>query len=215
MRVRFRIDGELFECFRRPIALLDGVTARIKILGNLDIAERRVPQDGKYSAVIDSADYDIRISVIPTIFGEKSVLRIAPKRLIFNSKKDLGLLEDDIQKFDRLFSASHGMVLLTGPTGCGKTTTLYSALSELNSVSRNIITVEDPIEVTIPGINQIQLSRPAGLTFSSVLRSILRQDPNIIMIGEIRDAETAKLAVQASITGHLVLSTLHTNSAAM
>ena len=214
MRIRYRIDGELYEKTRYPADMQPSVVTRIKIMGNMDIAEKRLPQDGKFSITVDGGEYDVRVSVMPTLFGEKCELRIAPKRLVFNNKSDLGLRENDIPKFERLFSAPHGLVLITGPTGSGKTTTLYSALSELNAVSTNIITIEDPVEITIPGINQIQLHKYGGLTFSSVLRSALRQDPNIIMIGEIRDAETAKVAVQASITGHLVLSTLHTNSAA-
>ncbi|MFI3141187.1 MAG: GspE/PulE family protein [Clostridia bacterium] len=214
VRVRLRVDGVLRLFDQYPIEWMSSIVSRIKILSEMDIAERRMPQDGKFSVSIDKNDYDFRSSVIPTIFGEKCVLRIAPKRMVFSSKQQLGLFEEDLPKFERIFSKEHGMVLVTGPTGCGKTTTLYSVLSELNSVEKNTVTVEDPVEINISGINQVQASRRGGLGFSKALRSILRQDPDIIMIGEIRDTETAEMAIQASVTGHLVLSTLHTNSAA-
>lgn len=214
IRVRYRIDGVLREHCTYKSEWLTAIVSRIKILAGIDIAEKRMAQDGKASLDIDSNEYDFRVSTIPTVFGEKVVIRIAPKRMVFTSKQQLGLLEEDVEKLDRIFMKNHGMVLVTGPTGCGKTTTLYSVLSELNTIEKNTITVEDPIEITISGINQVQVSATGGMTFSNALRAILRQDPDIIMIGEIRDKETAKVAIQSSVTGHLVLSTLHTNSAA-
>lgn len=213
LRIRFRIDGVLREYEQCPIEWMDGVMSRLKILSAMDIAQRRIPQDGKFTETIDRNEYDFRASIIPTVLGEKCVLRIAPKRIVFTTKQQLGLNKDDLEKFDRIFAKEHGMVLVTGPTGCGKTTTLYSVLSELSSIEKNTVTVEDPVEITLSGINQVQASSKKGMGFTNALRSILRQDPDIIMIGEIRDVETAKMAIQASVTGHLVLSTLHTNSA--
>ncbi|MFI3115304.1 MAG: GspE/PulE family protein [Clostridia bacterium] len=212
LRVRFRVDGVLREYSQYPIEWHNSIISRIKILGEMDIAEKRMPQDGKFTDTIDRNEYDFRVSILPTVLGEKCVLRIAPKRIVFSTKAQLGLLNEDVEKFERIFTREHGMVLVSGPTGCGKTTTLYSMLSEINSIEKNTITVEDPVEISISGINQVQAT--AGLSFSNALRSILRQDPDIIMIGEIRDTETAKMAIQASVTGHLVLSTLHTNSSA-
>lgn len=212
-RVRYRIDGTLIEQDQFPLLWLNTIVSRLKVLSGMDIAEKRLAQDGKFTEVIDKNEYDFRMSIIPTIFGEKAVLRIAPKRIIFSSKKQLGILSNDLEKLDRILSRRHGMVLVTGPTGCGKTTTLYSALSEINSHEKNTVTVEDPVEISITGINQVQVSNHGGMTFSNALRAILRQDPDVIMVGEIRDSETAKMSIQASITGHLVLSTLHTNSA--
>lgn len=214
MRVRYRIDGMLREYQQYPKEWLNIILSRLKVISGMDIAEKRLDQDGKFSDTIDKNEYDFRVSMIPTIYGEKSVLRIAPKRIVFNRKKELGLREYDLAKFDRILSSKHGMVLVTGPTGCGKTTTLYSVLSEVNTSEKNTVTVEDPVEIGIAGVNQVQVNANGGMTFSKALRAILRQDPDVIMIGEIRDTETAKMAVQASITGHLVLSTLHTNSAA-
>lgn len=214
VRVRFRVDGVLQEHKTYPVGWIHSIMSRIKIISGMDIAERRIPQDGKFTEIIDRNEYDFRGSVIPTVAGEKCVLRIAPKRMVFTSKEQLGLGVDDLEKFHRIFSKQHGMVLVTGPTGCGKTTTLYSMLSELSTVENNTVTVEDPVEINLSGVNQVQVNTKAGMGFSNALRSILRQDPDIIMLGEIRDVETAKTAIQASVTGHLVLSTLHTNSAA-
>lgn len=214
VRVRFRIDGALYEKFKYDIHLLPAIIARLKIIGGMDISEKRKPQDGRITMVIDRIEYDIRVSILPTVFGEKCVMRLAQKKALTRNKKDLGLAEDDLRAFDNILKNPNGILLVTGPTGSGKSTTLYTALSELNNEDVNIITVEDPVEANIDGINQVQVNPKAELTFASALRSILRQDPDIIMIGEIRDGETAQIAVQASITGHLVVSTLHTNSAA-
>ncbi len=214
VRVRYRIDGALYEKANYNIRLLPSIVARIKIIGGLDISEKRKPQDGRITQVVDRQEYDIRVSVIPIVYGEKVVLRLTSKSGLRKEKSQLGLQPDALKKFDHIFSNPHGIILVTGPTGSGKSTTLYTALSELNNDDVNIITVEDPVEANIDGINQVQVNTKAELNFASVLRSILRQDPDIIMIGEIRDTETATIAVQASITGHLVVSTLHTNSAA-
>jgi type IV pilus assembly protein PilB len=214
VRVRYRIDGALYEKANYNIRLLPSIVARIKIIGGLDISEKRKPQDGRITQVVDRQEYDIRVSVIPIVYGEKVVLRLTSKSGLRKEKSQLGLQPDALKKFDHIFSNPHGIILVTGPTGSGKSTTLYTALSELNNDDVNIITVEDPVEANIDGINQVQVNTKAELNFASVLRSILRQDPDIIMVGEIRDTETATIAVQASITGHLVVSTLHTNSAA-
>jgi type IV pilus assembly protein PilB len=183
-------------------------------MGEMDISEKRKPQDGRITITVDRREYDIRVSVLPTVFGEKVVMRITDKKALNRSKKELGLNDEEMVKFNKLLSHPHGMLLVTGPTGSGKSTTLYTALSELNNSRVNIITVEDPVEANIDGVNQVQVNTKADMTFANVLRSILRQDPDIIMIGEIRDSETAAIAVKASITGHLVVSTLHTNNAA-
>lgn len=214
VRVRYRIDGELYERGLYAISLLPAMVARIKIIGGMDIAEKRKPQDGRITQVVDRQEFDIRVSILPTVFGEKTVMRLTSKNALTKDKSQLGLKPDAMKRFDRILKHPHGILLVTGPTGSGKSTTLYTALSELNSESVNIITVEDPVEANIDGINQVHVNPKANLTFASALRSILRQDPDIIMIGEIRDQETASIAVQASITGHLVVSTLHTNSAA-
>jgi type IV pilus assembly protein PilB len=214
VRVRFRIDGVLYEKSKYDIHLLPAIIARLKIIGGMDISEKRKPQDGRITQVVDRTEYDIRVSILPTVYGEKCVMRLAQKKALTRSKKDLGLAPDDLRAFDNILKNPNGILLVTGPTGSGKSTTLYTALSELNKEDVNIITVEDPVEANIDGINQVQTNVKADLTFASALRSILRQDPDIIMIGEIRDGETASIAVQASITGHLVVSTLHTNSAA-
>jgi type IV pilus assembly protein PilB len=214
VRVRFRIDGALYEKSKYDIHLLPAIIARLKIIGGMDISEKRKPQDGRITQVVDRTEYDIRVSILPTVYGEKCVMRLAQKKALTRSKKDLGLAPDDLRAFDNILKNPNGILLVTGPTGSGKSTTLYTALSELNKEDVNIITVEDPVEANIDGINQVQTNVKADLTFASALRSILRQDPDIIMIGEIRDGETASIAVQASITGHLVVSTLHTNSAA-
>lgn len=214
IRVRYRIDGALYERGRYDITVLPALVARIKIIGGMDISEKRRPQDGRITQVVDRVEYDIRASVLPTVFGEKVVMRLAAKMALKREKSQLGLKPNEMTQFDHLLQNPHGIILVTGPTGSGKSTTLYTALSELNTEDVNIITVEDPVEANIDGINQVQTNDKAGLTFATALRSILRQDPDIIMIGEIRDRETAEIAVQASITGHLVVSTLHTNSAA-
>ena len=214
VRIRYRIDGALFEQITYDIGMLPAIIARLKIMGGMDISEKRKPQDGRISIIVDRIEYDIRVSILPTYYGEKCVMRLAQKTALTRSKKDLGLCDADMKKFDHILSNPHGIILVTGPTGSGKSTTLYTALSELNKEDVNIITVEDPVEANINGINQVHVNVKAGLTFASALRSILRQDPDIIMIGEIRDGETAQIAVQASITGHLVVSTLHTNSSA-
>lgn len=214
VRVRYRIDGALYEKATYNISLLPALVARVKIIGGMDISEKRKPQDGRITQVVDRREFDIRVSILPTVYGEKIVMRLTSKNALSREKSQLGLKPHDLQKFDHILKNPHGILLVTGPTGSGKSTTLYTALSELNKEDVNIITVEDPVEANIDGINQVQVNNKADLTFASALRSILRQDPDIIMIGEIRDQETASIAVQASITGHLVVSTLHTNSAA-
>lgn len=214
VRIRYRIDGALYEKATYSVQLLPAMVARVKIIGGMDISEKRKPQDGRITQVVDRHEYDIRVSVLPTVYGEKIVMRLTSKNALTKEKSQLGLRPDELKKFDHILMNPHGILLVTGPTGSGKSTTLYTALSELNKEDVNIITVEDPVEANIDGINQVQVNNKANLTFASALRSILRQDPDIIMIGEIRDRETASIAVQASITGHLVVSTLHTNSAA-
>lgn len=214
VRIRFRVDGVLHEAMRHDISLHAALIARIKIVSGLDISEKRRPQDGRATSIVDRQEYDIRVSILPTVYGEKVVMRLAQKKALTMDKRELGFPDDDLAKFDKILSHPNGMILVTGPTGSGKSTTLYTALNELNGEGVNIITVEDPVEANVTGINQVQVNEKAGLTFSSALRSILRQDPDIIMIGEIRDQETAEIAVKASITGHLVVSTLHTNSSA-
>lgn len=213
VRVRYRIDGALFERMVYDNSLLPAISTRIKIMGGMDISEKRKPQDGRMSIVVDRQEYDIRISSIPTVHREKIVMRISSKLNLTRNKKELGLAPDEMARFDHMMASPFGIIFVTGPTGSGKSTTLYTALSELNREEVNIVTVEDPVEADIEGINQIQVNNKVDLTFASALRSILRQDPDIIMIGEIRDQETAGIAVQASITGHLVVSTLHTNNA--
>jgi type IV pilus assembly protein PilB len=212
--IRYRIDGQLVEIMKYDKKILPSLVARIKIISGLNIAEKRLPQDGRIAMKIDGSAYDMRVSVLPTMFGEKVVVRIADKDGFNVTKKELGFFEDDLEKFDSILSHPHGIVLVTGPTGSGKSTTLYTALKELCKPNVNILTVEDPVECTIRGINQVQVNAKAGLTFAAALRSFLRQDPDIIMVGEIRDGETAEIAIRAAITGHLVLSTLHTNDAA-
>lgn len=214
VRVRYRIDGALYEKFTYDIHLLPAIIARLKIIGGMDISEKRKPQDGRITMIVDRVEYDIRASILPTVYGEKCVMRLAQKKMLTRDKSELGFTPYEMQQFDNILKNPNGIILVTGPTGSGKSTTLYTALSELNKEDVNIITVEDPVEANIDGINQVQTNDKAGLTFASALRSILRQDPDIIMIGEIRDGETAGIAVQASITGHLVVSTLHTNSSA-
>ena len=214
MRVRFRIDGELNEVMRSSNVAHPAIITRIKIIGKMDIAEKRVPQDGRVETVIDDRSIDMRLSILPTVYGEKVVIRILGGQSQALTRAQLGLSEANYTLFDNIIKSPNGIILVSGPTGSGKTTTLYTVLKELNRPEVNIITVEDPVEYKLEGINQVQVNTKAGLTFVSGLRSILRQDPDIIMIGEIRDAETAQIAIRASITGHLVLSTIHTNDSA-
>jgi len=214
VRVRFRVDGVLFTSATYDLRLQNAIVARIKVISGLDISEKRKPQDGRFSVTVDHREYEIRVSTLPTVYGEKCVLRLNRKKALTLTKKALGLAPEEIDTFDRILRNPNGIVLVTGPTGSGKSTTLYAALNELNSDMVNIVTVEDPVEANIEGINQVQVNVKANLTFANALRSILRQDPDIIMIGEIRDGETAAIAVQAAITGHLVVSTLHTNDTA-
>ncbi|MCI8644861.1 MAG: Flp pilus assembly complex ATPase component TadA [Lachnospiraceae bacterium] len=214
IRVRFRIDGVLMEHSTYPANILSAIAARVKIIGGMDISEKRKPQDGRITHIVDRTEYDIRVSVLPTVYGEKIVMRLTSKMTLTREKSHLGFSQKELEQFDRILKNPNGILLVTGPTGSGKSTTLYTALAELNKENVNIITVEDPVEANIDGINQVQVNPKAELTFAAALRSILRQDPDIIMIGEIRDAETASIAVTASITGHLVVSTLHTSSAA-
>ena len=214
VRVRYRIDGALKQVMSYDLSILAGITARIKIIGGMDIAEKRKPQDGRITMMVDRREFDVRVSILPTVFGEKTVMRLTSKDGLTKPKSALGFDAEQEKVFDNILSNPHGIILVTGPTGSGKSTTLYTSLSELNTEDVNIITVEDPVEANINGINQVQVNNKADMTFAAALRSILRQDPDIIMIGEIRDGETAGIAVQAAITGHLVVSTLHTNSAA-
>ncbi len=213
-RVRYRIDGVLYEVMKPPIKLKNAITSRVKIMADLDIAERRLPQDGRIKIKMGKGkEMDFRVSVLPTLFGEKVVLRLLDKSNLQLDMTKLGFEEKALQDFKVSIHKPFGMVLVTGPTGSGKTTTLYSALSELNKVSENISTAEDPVEFNLPGINQVQMHESIGLNFAASLRSFLRQDPDIIMVGEIRDFETAEIAIKAALTGHMVLSTLHTNDA--
>lgn len=214
VRVRYRVDGALQVVQRLDIGMMPGISARLKIMGGMDIAEKRKPQDGRITVMVDRKEFDVRVSILPTCYGEKIVMRMTSKEGLTKPKSELGFSPDELIKFDGILSNPHGIILVTGPTGSGKSTTLYTALSELNTEDVNIITVEDPVEANIDGINQVMVNVKADMTFAAALRSILRQDPDIIMIGEIRDEETAAIAVKAAITGHLVVSTLHTNSAA-
>ncbi len=214
VRVRFRVDGVLQEVMNYQKDLLTAIIARVKIISGMDISEKRKPQDGRMTSTYNQVEYDIRVSILPTVFGEKIVMRLASKTALTRDKSELGFAETELARFDEILKNPHGIILVTGPTGSGKSTTLYTALSELNRGEVNIVTVEDPVEADIDGINQVQVNEKVGLTFASALRSILRQDPDIIMIGEIRDEETANIAIKAAITGHLVVSTLHTNSSA-
>jgi type IV pilus assembly protein PilB len=213
MRLRYRVDGELLDATPPPKQMQLALASRFKIMSSLDIAERRLPQDGRMRVKVSGKDYDLRVSVLPTVHGEKIVLRVLDKSNLSASLDKLGLDPDTFKQFKFAIDAPHGLILVTGPTGSGKTTTLYSALNELNSPQWNIVTVEDPVEFQIPGINQVPTKKEIGLTFANALRSILRQDPDIIMIGEIRDTETAEIAIEAALTGHQVLSTMHCNDA--
>ncbi|HJV67262.1 MAG TPA: type II secretion system ATPase GspE [Geomonas sp.] len=214
LEVRFRIDGILYKMLSPPKVIQEALTSRVKIMSGLNIAEKRLPQDGRIKVKVAGRDVDIRVSLVPTFFGERVVLRLLDKQRGILSLREIGLSERDDSYMNRLLARTSGIILVTGPTGSGKSTTLYAALNQINSPEKNIITVEDPIEYQLKGVGQIQVNPKIELTFASGLRSILRQDPDIVMIGEIRDAETAEIAMQASLTGHLVLSTLHTNDAA-
>jgi len=213
VRLRYRIDGVLIDATPPPKQMQLALASRIKIMSNLDIAERRLPQDGRMRVRVAGKDYDLRVSILPTVHGEKIVLRVLDKSNLSASLDKLGLDADTFQQVKQAVDAPHGLILVTGPTGSGKTTTLYSALNELNNPIYNIVTVEDPVEFQIPGINQVPVKKEIGLTFANALRSILRQDPDIVMIGEIRDTETAEIAIEAALTGHQVLSTMHCNDA--
>jgi len=214
LRVRFRIDGVLHEIMSTPRSVSGAVVSRLKIMADLDIAERRVPQDGRVSIRVSGRPIDLRVATLPSIYGEKVVLRILDKEDAVLDLSELGFLPYSLARFEASYTKPYGAILVTGPTGSGKTTTLYSALHVLNRPEVNIITVEDPVEYRLPGITQVQVNRKAGLQFATVLKSILRSDPDIVLIGEVRDPETAKIAIEAALTGHLVLTTLHTNDAA-
>ncbi len=213
VRLRYRVDGALIDKVPPPKNLQIALASRLKIMASLDIAERRLPQDGRMRVKVSGRDFDLRVSFLPTVHGEKCVLRVLDKSNLSASMDKLGLDPDTFRRFKSAVDAPHGLLLVTGPTGSGKTTTLYSALNELNNPEYNIVTVEDPVEFQIPGINQVPVKKEIGLTFAGALRSILRQDPDILMIGEIRDTETAEIAVEAALTGHQVLSTMHCNDA--
>lgn len=213
VRVRVRIDGVLSEIMSNPIAARDAIITRLKILAGLNIAEKRIPQDGRIQTIINGQAVDMRVSVLPTVFGEKTVIRILAKNDANLNRKYLGINAHNNEMIDRIVKVPQGICLISGPTGSGKTTTLYTLLAEKNEVETNIVTVEDPVEIQIEGINQVQVNVKAGMTFANGLRSILRQDPDIILVGEIRDGETAEIAMRAAITGHLVFSTIHTNDA--
>ena len=213
LRLRYRVDGVLYDSAAPPKGLQPAISSRIKIMANLDIAERRLPQDGRFRIKLAGREVDLRVSILPTIHGEKIVMRVLDKGNLNMNLESLGLAPDELQKFKNAIDAPHGMILMTGPTGSGKTSTLYAVLTQLNTSDVNIVTVEDPVEYQMLGVNQVQVKPEVGLTFAGGLRSILRQDPDIVMVGEIRDSETADIAVKAALTGHLVLSTLHTNDA--
>jgi general secretion pathway protein E len=214
MAVRFRIDGILFDIFKPPKKLQNAITSRIKVMGNLNIAEKRLPQDGRIPLKLAGKDIDVRLSSVPTAFGERLVMRLQDRSNVVLELMQLGFSKDSLVKLDEMLAKTYGIFLVTGPTGSGKSTTLYAALTKINKPDVNIITVEDPVEQRIHGVGQIQVNSKIGLTFASGLRSILRQDPDVVMIGEIRDLETAEIAINASLTGHLVLSTIHTNDSA-
>src|SRR5437667_1440290 len=214
VRLRYRIDGALLDKTPPPRNLQVALVSRLKIMSSLDIAERRLPQDGRMRVKVAGRDFDLRVSFLPTVHGEKCVLRVLDKANLSASMDKIGMDSDTYRRFRAAVDAPHGLLLVTGPTGSGKTTTLYSALNELNNPEYNIVTVEDPVEFQVPGINQVPVKKEIGLTFGNALRSILRQDPDIVMIGEVRDTETAEIAVEAALTGHQVLSTMHCNDAA-
>ncbi|MEO8323331.1 MAG: ATPase, T2SS/T4P/T4SS family [Actinomycetota bacterium] len=211
--VRYRVDGVLHEVMRPPKTVQSGITSRLKIMADIDIAERRIPQDGRISLVANGKQIDIRVATLPTVWGEKIVMRILDKSSVLLELQELGFSKHNFDRFQEAYTKPYGAILVTGPTGSGKSTTLYATLNILNKPEVNLITIEDPVEYRLPGVNQIQTNPKAGLTFASALRSILRSDPDVCLIGEIRDRETAQIAVEAALTGHLVLSTLHTNNA--
>ena len=212
-RVRYRIDGVLHDVMAPPKQMEAAILSRVKIMSNMDIAERRLPQDGRISVKFSSKEVDLRVSSLPTIFGEKIVMRILDKSGVVLDLKKLGFEDDDLDRFSRVIQTPYGMILVTGPTGSGKSTTLYAAVSSINSAEINIMTAEDPVEYNLPGVNQVHVRDDIGLTFQLALRSFLRQDPDVILVGEMRDTETASIAIRAALTGHLVFSTLHTNDA--
>jgi len=213
VRVRFRVDGVLHEVMHSPKSIQGGLISRLKVMGDLNIAEKRIPQDGRVSLRVSNRSLDLRLATLPTVHGEKIVIRILDKTNALLQLSELGFLPQAFESYERSFRKPYGAILVTGPTGSGKSTTLYATLNIVNSIDRHIVTVEDPVEYRLPGVNQIQVNPKAGLTFASALRSILRADPDIILIGEIRDRETAMIAVESALTGHLVLSSLHTNDA--
>jgi type IV pilus assembly protein PilB len=213
LRVRYRIDGVLHEVMKSPRSIQAGVISRLKIMADVDISERRIPQDGRISLNVHGKAIDLRFSTLPTVYGEKVVMRILDKTSVLLSLDDLGFLDHNLKRFEVAYKKPYGMILVTGPTGSGKSTTLYATLNVVNQPGVNIITTEDPVEYRLPGISQVQVNNKVGLTFAAALRSILRQDPDIILVGEMRDRETAHIGIEASLTGHLVLSTLHTNDA--
>jgi general secretion pathway protein E len=214
IQIRYRIDGILYDTLSLNRNVLPLIISRIKVMAGMDIAERRMPQDGRCSVRLGQREVDLRISTVPTSFGERSVLRILDKSTGLFRLDELGLWKDDLEKFDSLLTHSHGVIFVTGPTGSGKSTTLYACLNRINSAEKNVITIEDPIEYQLEGISQIQVASKKGMTFATSLRHVLRQDPDVIMVGEVRDIETARMAIQSSLTGHLVFSTLHTNDSA-
>jgi len=214
IQIRYRIDGILYDVLSLNRNVLPLIISRIKVMAGMDIAERRLPQDGRCSVRLGQREIDSRISTVPTSYGERSVLRILDKSTGLFTLDELGLWEDDLKKFDSLLARSHGVIFVTGPTGSGKSTTLYASLNRINSAEKNVITIEDPIEYQLEGISQIQVASKKGMTFVTSLRHVLRQDPDVIMVGEVRDIETARMAIQSSLTGHLVFSTLHTNDSA-
>jgi type IV pilus assembly protein PilB len=213
LRIRFRIDGVLHEVMHSPKSIQAGVISRLKVMSDINIAERRIPQDGRMSLTVGGKPVDLRVATLPTVFGEKVVMRILDKGQALLSMDDQGFLPDVLHRYESSYRKPYGTILVTGPTGSGKSTTLYATLNILNEVSRNIITIEDPVEYRLAGINQMQINARAGLSFAAALRSILRADPDVLLVGEIRDRDTATIAVEASLTGHLVLTTLHTNDA--
>jgi general secretion pathway protein E len=214
IQIRYRIDGILYDTLSLNKNVLPLIISRIKVMAGMDIAERRLPQDGRCSVRLGQREVDLRISTVPTSYGERSVLRLLDKSTGLFGLNELGLCNEDLQKFDSLLNRSHGVIFVTGPTGSGKSTTLYACLNRINSAEKNVITIEDPIEYQLEGISQIQVATKKGMTFATSLRHVLRQDPDVIMIGEVRDVETARMAIQSSLTGHLVFSTLHTNDSA-
>ncbi len=214
IQIRYRIDGILYDALSLNRNVLPLIISRIKVMSGMDIAERRLPQDGRCSIRLGQREVDLRISTVPTSFGERSVLRLLDKSTGLFALNELGLWENDLKKFDTLLNRSHGVIFVTGPTGSGKSTTLYACLNRINSAEKNVITIEDPIEYQLEGISQIQVATKKGMTFATALRHVLRQDPDVIMVGEVRDVETARMAIQSSLTGHLVFSTLHTNDSA-